>query len=201
MKSLLGLFATALILAGAFSEASEQTGRSVSISSPTAGKCHTPPQGPPGPQGPAGISQVSAFGSYAYYDANNVFVNPGDLIQFPNTISSLNISHPNSTDFVVQEAGFYYIHFGVASQADEADPNTMIQLTVNGTVVDAGQFFLRDINELSTLALIIPLQAGDVVQVQNTPEGDGGVAFTQGVGVLGPTTAFFDIIRLAPLVI
>lgn len=194
MKKAITFLTLAFALTGAVLAASMPVEKKpIAIEKPSAGKCHQPPQGPPGPQGPAGVSESTAFGSF--YTTTPGTFDTNDTIPFNATLSNVNITHAADDEFTIQQAGYYYIHYGVSNTfTTETSNDTIITLAVNGTPVAGSRLAVPVRDELVTIGQIIPLQVGDVVRVQVV-----GSSFDMGVGTEGPVVAFIDFIRLAPI--
>lgn len=184
---------TFLILA-IFSESSA----ALNIEIPSAKHCNQPPLGPPGPQGPQGpagppgsTDQTTAFGSY--YNSVSVEVLDGDPIPFPTTLSSLNIDHPNDTDFNILQSAYYLINFGAEKLV--GDPGAArASIFVNGVEVAGSRTLVINETFMSSTALVIPLNAGSLVQVVIT--NSDVILQTED---LEAVNAFLTLTRLLPL--
>lgn len=214
-KTFFFFFISAIVSGGIFS-ATLHSENTELITNPQASSCHTskeglqgkqgPPglQGPPGQDGPPGVDglpavgESTAFGSF--YNTNLVTAfNAGDLLTFPTTSESVNITHPNDTDFVIEQSGYYMINFGVSSYRNGTGLETTIAILVNGVQAPNSLLGIRPRNNngvLGTIALILLLEEGQTVTVQNVD-----ALFNMGIGVpaFAPSVAaYFDIFLLAP---
>lgn len=163
-----------------------------------AGGCNNPapgfqgPEGPEGPVGPPGGTDgaSTAFGSF--YQNTEGRLEPGESVPFSFTSTSVNITHPNDTEFVIGQSGYYLIYYGTLITLLEDDDQSVISVYVDGIEVFASRIANFQIEALTAISFIQPLMSGQVVTVVNNTN-----PITLGFGE--STAAFINFIRVAPL--
>ena len=166
------------------------------MQSPLLKPCHQVKEGPPGVQGPSGISQSTAFGSFYNLESDHYDIN--ESVSFPLTNSIHNITHVNTTEFVIQQSGYYYFNFGVTNHPEsEFSSETVLSLYVDDVFeVPGSRLFVYPQSTLISTGVVVPLQAGQTVTLRNVVTGfDLGTDFIDPI----PVTAYINMIRLAPL--
>lgn len=169
-----------------------------SLKSPEASHCHKAERGDQGPPGENAPAESTAWGSF--YTTNRDEFAPGDPLTFPITASIRNMTHPNDTDIVISQSGYYYINFAVSFFEETAfrrplDP-TVIVLRIDGTQVEGSRLYIFPNNQLVSTGLIVALNAGQTLEFVNLVNDlqIGYQAFPAPA-----VSAYVDLFRLAPL--
>lgn len=190
----------------------------IAINSPKASGCHKVDQGPPGepgepglpgeqgppgdqgPQGPPGPDGGPAVGlstaDASFYTITERTIEVDEAIPFENEADLFNITHPNSTDFVIEQDGYYVINVGLSGFAIDipSDEFTELAIFVDGTQVPGSDFIIHFRVEMTSIAIILPLESGQTVQVVNL-----GQLFQLRAQNDTAVGAYISMIRIAPL--
>ena len=145
--------------------------------------CTPPPQGPPGATGASNF--LGTFGSYyslQQFEGNG---------PYPIEVVSSNVSVFNVPLYEahIVETGIYYLHYGTTCFTEGA---TEVALFNNNVQINGTRMFIPGFPPgLASVAVIVPLTAGDVITIN-------GFAALR-IDVNDPVTVFLDLIKLSPL--
>jgi hypothetical protein len=110
------------------------------------------------PQGPAGNFLANYITSYLDTSTTAQSLPGGvpELVEFPfNLTGPVGITHPNSTDFVVQNAGVYYISWTVNAQSNDCAAGATDPAIIH-TTLNVNGFPLNPTAAAETFELISP---------------------------------------------
>jgi hypothetical protein len=131
------------------------------------------PTGVTGAQGPQGISKTLAYGYYYTFSlaVQSIPATPALFLPFEGANTNiLHINGPNSSYFVILEAGVYALNYIMTYTLPAPVGGFTISININGTQIQGTQTdtLITATNSVVTSSAIVPLQAGDVVTVATT---------------------------------